>query len=238
MLFITWSMSSQGRCQMTLWSNNISKARNRKLPCIEVLCVWIHACLHVQLVSWLSLAVWRLSEKLSHEWNITANETNRFTSTGSHTDTNTLRMQHNMQGQPLYMMLKIVIFSLLQGGVAQNMELVRLYDGVTALDHLRAKPARSERACSSVSLTDRAAHEALLLCHSLRLTDSDWIKFKRKTDHAWRTTSNLWPPPGFIFDTKSEVNQSSFCVFLIWDLETNPSSTGPTYKLLGLGQAF
>lgn len=53
MLFFTWSMSSQGRWQMMLWSNNISKARNRKLPWIKVLCVWIHACLHVQLVSWL-----------------------------------------------------------------------------------------------------------------------------------------------------------------------------------------
>ncbi len=113
-----WSMSSQGKWQMILWSNNISKARNRKLSWIEVLCVWIHACLHVQLVSWLwvlQCGGWVKSSLM--------NETSRLMKrtaslplahTLKHTDTNTLRMQHNMQGQPLYMMLKIIIFSLLR----------------------------------------------------------------------------------------------------------------------------
>lgn len=129
MLFIIWSMSSLGKWQMMLWSNNISRARNRKLW-IEVLCVWIHARLHVQLVSWLwvSRCVGWVKSSLMNETSWLMKRTASLPL--KHTDTNTLHMQHNMQGQPIYMMLKIVIFSLLRVGGGQSMELVRL-DGKT-----------------------------------------------------------------------------------------------------------
>lgn len=48
-----------------------------------------------------------------------------------------------------------------------------------------------------------AAHEALLPCLSLR--DSGWVKFERKTDHTWRTNSNLWPPTGTFLTQRLKV---------------------------------
>lgn len=82
----------------------------------------------------LSLAVWSLSEKLSHEWNIAANETNRSSSTGSHAHAHgykhASRAQQHARAAYVYLMLKIVIFSPLSGGGGHSLKDERL-DGMT-----------------------------------------------------------------------------------------------------------
>lgn len=83
-----------------------ANVRNRKLPWIEVLRIWFHARLHVQLVPWLWVlrcGAWVKSSLM--------NETSRLMKrtapvplahTLMHTDTNTLHVHHNMHGQPMY----------------------------------------------------------------------------------------------------------------------------------------
>lgn len=82
----------------------------------------------------LSLTVWSLSEKLSHEWNIAANETNRSSSTGSHAHAHgykhASRAPQHARAAYVYLMLKIVTFSPLSGGGGHSLEDERL-DGKT-----------------------------------------------------------------------------------------------------------
>lgn len=134
----------------------------------------------------LSLAVWSLSEKLSHEWNIAANETNRSTSTGSHAHAHgykhASRAAQHERADHLYLMLKTVTVSPLSGGGGHSLGKERS-DGIKMvmewLHSVFSVQKRHVWMCVQLWL---AAHEALLPCLSLR--DSGWVKFERKTDHT------------------------------------------------------